>query len=145
MERHELSAFEWVVLVVGTALGAVGGVVWAGAAATAALGGSTLEGSFTAALSAARRLPDHLSDPAGAWPPGAWSLAPPPALYWAATATVALAVAALLAVVARLLLRTRVGTVPRKPLGVDARARFATAADLRPLVVRGEQPGRFLL
>src|SRR5439155_25856162 len=41
--------------------------------------------------------------------------------------------------------RSKVGTVRRRPLGVDARARFATARDLRPLVVRGRPDGRFPL
>ncbi len=69
---------------------------------------------------------------------------PGPWLYWPATAFVA-AFAAVLAVAALRMLHHRVGTAPRRPLGVDARARFATARDLRPLLVRQPMPGRFIL
>lgn len=150
MDRNALSPGEWLVVVLGAGLGVVGGVVWAGAAAAAALAGSTLRGSFADAVSAASRLPSHLGDPArawpaGTWPAGTWSVAPGPALYWAATGAVGLAAVAAVAVAVRVVLRSRVGTVPRRPLGVDARARFATGSDLRPLTVRGDDPGRFLL
>jgi type IV secretion system protein VirD4 len=45
----------------------------------------------------------------------------------------------------RLFGRARVGSARRRPLGVDARARFATRRDLRPLIVAGPVPGRFPL
>ena len=41
--------------------------------------------------------------------------------------------------------RAKVGTSSRRPLGVDARPRFAKARDLRPLLVRSPQPGRFVV
>jgi type IV secretion system protein VirD4 len=65
--------------------------------------------------------------------------------YWAATGAVIAVGAALVAVAVRLVGGSRVGTLPRRPLGVEARARFATARDLRPLVARGRCSGRFPL
>src|SRR6185503_8601866 len=83
--------------------------------------------------------------PAGAWP-APWSARfPGPVLYWSCTAVAALvavmAVAGLVAVFGR----RRVGTRRRRPLGVDARPRFARSWQLAPLLVRAAQPGRFVI
>jgi type IV secretion system protein VirD4 len=145
MERHGLSPFELLVLV-GTTVGAsVGGVVWIGAWLAAAAAGERLDASLVDAFGAGLRLPSTLGDPRLAWPTSVRAALPGPALYWPATAIAAAVAIGAGAVVLRLLGRSNVGTLPRKPLGVEARARFATARDLKPLVVRGEHPGRFLL
>jgi len=68
------------------------------------------------------------------WPVEAQALHPGPIPYWAATVVVLLAAAAAVALIFRLVSRSRVGTFPRRPLGVDARARFATAGDLGRLL-----------
>ncbi len=145
MERHGLSPFELLVLV-GTAVAAsLAGVVWLGAWLAAAAVGEGLDSSLADAFSAAIRLPRHLREPRLAWPTGLQARLPGPVLYWGATAVVAVGALGLGVVVLRLLGRSNVGTLPRRPLGVDGRARFATARDLKPLVVRGEHAGRFLL
>ncbi len=145
MERHGLSPFELLVLV-GTTVGAsVGGVIWIGAWLAAAAAGERLDASLVDAFGAGLRLPSTLGNPRLAWPTSVRAALPGPALYWPATAIAAAVAIGAGAVVLRLLGRSNVGTLPRKPLGVEARARFATARDLKPLVVRGEHPGRFLL
>lgn len=146
MERNGLSLFELLVIVCAVVVGAVGGVVWLGAWLAASVAGDgRFQASFAEAVTAATRLPGNPGRPARAWPPGAAAALPGPVAYWAVTALVLFAIVALVAVVIRLLARSKVGTLPRRPLGVDARARFATARDLRPLAVRGSRPGRFLL
>ncbi|HET7487959.1 MAG TPA: type IV secretory system conjugative DNA transfer family protein [Acidimicrobiales bacterium] len=145
MDRNGLSAGEWLVVAAGTALGLVGGVVWLGATGAARLHGTVLHVSLADAVRAASRLPSHASDPAAAWPAPAAGALPGPGPYWAVTVAVAVVALVAVAVVVRVVLRSKVGTVPRRPLGVDARARFATDADLRHLVVGRHHPGRFLL
>jgi type IV secretion system protein VirD4 len=43
------------------------------------------------------------------------------------------------------IVRRRVGTAQREPLGVDARSRFATVRDLAPMLIRRPETGRFVL
>lgn len=145
MERHSPSPFEIVVLAIGTLAGTIGGSVWLGAWLASAATAERLHASFGDALEAATRLPSHLSDPRLAWPEPQRAELPSAVMYWAATVLVVAAAVALAALVVRLLDRSNVGTVRRRPLGVDARARFATARDLKPLAVRGHQLGRFPL
>lgn len=145
MDRHDLSPLELLLVAGAAALALVGGVVWAGAWVAAVVAGSHLHADLGDALRAAGNLPHHLSRPVAAWPPAQAGALPGALTYWVATAAVALPVLAVVAVVARVVLRSRVGTVPRRPLGVDARARFAASSDLRPLVVGRTHPGRFLL
>ena len=145
MQRSDISGFELAVLVLaGAALG-IGGVVWAGAALAALAHGAPWHAGPGEALVAAARLRSHLGDPRAAWGPALAASLPRAPLYWTTTAGVTVAAAVLVAAVARLVHRSRVGTVPRSPLGVDSRARFAARSDLKALVVRGPQPGRFLL
>lgn len=118
--------------------------VWFGAAMAAALGGSRLPVGFSAGLSAASRLPGHLSDPRRAWPAPAAATLPGPILYWSATLLVAVAAAALAATAVRVW--RRISDPGRVRLGVDVRARFATRRDLAPLIVNCPPPaGRFAL
>lgn len=145
MERNGLGGFEFLVIVGAALVGSLSGTVWLGAQAAATISGGHFRVSFEDAVMAATRLPSHLGDPRLAWPAAVRASLPGPLLYWAATVVVLVTTLVLGVVVFRLLSRTRVGTMPRHPLGVDARARFATARDLKPLVVRGHHPGRFLL
>lgn len=145
MDRNGFSAGEILLVAAVAIIAAVGGVVWAGAwVATEATGG-TFRAGLQDALTAAASLPAHLSEPATAWADADATGVPGPGLYWAATATVALGVLSLAGVAVRVLSGGRVGSARRRPLGVDAHARFATRRDLAPLRVRGEQPGRFIL
>ncbi|MGH9164015.1 MAG: type IV secretory system conjugative DNA transfer family protein, partial [Acidimicrobiales bacterium] len=145
MERNGISGFELLVIVGALVVGTIGGAIWLGAWLAAVVGGGRLQASFGDALSAATRLPTNLSNPRLAWPAGVQGALPGPVMYWAVTGLTLVAVLAVAAVLFRLLSRSRVGTMPRRPLGVDSRARFATARDLKPLVVRGAHPGRFLI
>ncbi|HZT66524.1 MAG TPA: type IV secretory system conjugative DNA transfer family protein [Acidimicrobiales bacterium] len=146
MERTGgISGFELAVLGLGGAVVGIGGTVWAGAALAALSHGRGWHASLTQALAAAARLRSHLGDPKAAWGAAQAAGLPGPALYWTATAAAALAIGAVIAGLAHLVHRSRVGTLPRSPLGVDSRARFAKRPDLKALVVSGPQPGRFLL
>jgi type IV secretion system protein VirD4 len=145
MERNGLSGIELLVIVGAVLVGSLGGAVWLGAWAASTLNGGRFRMSFGDAVTAATRLPSQFGNPRMAWPAEARASLPGPLLYWAATIVLLVAVVAVAAVVFRLVSRSRVGTLPRRPLGVDARARFATTRDLKPLAVSGHHPGRFLL
>ena len=146
MERNELDGFALLVLTLGGIAGAVGGLVWAGAALAAFVTGGSFHGSFGAALSAASRLPGRLSEPASVWPEPLRAALPGPWVYWLCTAVVLAAVVALSGLVLYVWSRhSEVGEVRRKPLGVDGRARFARRRELAPLVVKHATPGRLIL
>lgn len=145
MERNTVSGFEFIVIIGATVVAAVGGIVWSGAWLAAWAAGGRLHASLADAVTAAVHLPDAMRDPRLAWPPAQRALLPAAPVYWGCTGVVLVAATGIALLVARLVRRNRVGTVPRKPLGVDARARFASARDLAPLVVRRVPPGRFLL
>ena len=145
MERHGLTGFELLVLVLGGAAASVIGAVWGGAALALLVTGHGHALPVSAAATATGSLPGHLSDPAGAWPSPHGELLPDPVVYWLCTAIVAAVMTAAGVVVARVLSGSKVGTSRRRPLGVDARPRFAKARDLAPLLVRSPQPGRFVV
>ncbi|MGI8948842.1 MAG: type IV secretory system conjugative DNA transfer family protein, partial [Ornithinimicrobium sp.] len=70
---------------------------------------------------------------------------PGPVLYWAAT-VVALAAALVIGVGAHKVFRDPVEPLDRRRrAGVTAQGRLASPSDLRPLLVRRPQPGRFVL
>jgi type IV secretion system protein VirD4 len=91
-------------------------------------------------LSAATRLPGRLSDPASAWPPGARAQLPGPAGFYGALVV-------LLGGVALIVLAVRRAAAPALARGGDASARWAGAADLRPLraPARSGAAGRLVL
>lgn len=145
MEQSSPSGGELLIVALGGLAVVVGGVVWAGAALAAVISGVEFDASLGDALTAIPLLGSNLDDPAAAWPEasGVGVVAAP--LYWVCSslcfgAAMTIALAAL-----RGWSRSRVGTAPRKPLGVDARARFARARDLKPLIVDRSEPGRFIL
>src|SRR5207245_5251714 len=84
-------------------------------------------------------------DPRLAWQPAHRSALPGPLPYWASTGLVLLLAVFVAVIILRLVNRSKVGTVRRRPLGVDARARFPTARELRTLAARRHAPGRFPL
>jgi len=87
----------------------------------------------------------NLSNPAAAWDPPYTAELPGPVLYWLCTAIAAAVLVVIAVALFRLFRRSNVGTSRRRPLGVDARPRFAKARDLGPLLVRSPQPGRFIV
>lgn len=145
MDRSSLSPAEVLVVVLGGVAVAVGVVVWSGAAVSCAIVGVPFDATPTDAVAAAPRLPGGLTDPASAWVPAVDLAGVPPALYWSATVLCAVAAIGLVVLALCVWGRVRVGTEPRQPLGVDARARFARPRQLRTIIVRGPEPGRFIL
>jgi type IV secretion system protein VirD4 len=145
VQRDSSGPGELVVLGAALAMAASGVVVWAGAALAAVVNGRHFEASPGEALRAATRLASHVTSPRAAWPSDTRVALPGPALYWAATAVVGVLVVAIVVVLARVFKGSRVGTVRRRPLGVDARPRFASRRDLAPLKVRRAMPGRFVI
>jgi type IV secretion system protein VirD4 len=136
-----------VVLPVAAVIGSIGGVTWLGAWFAVVLGGGIrLDAGLGDAVVAAVRLPGSVGNPEGAWPRATHDALPGPFAYWTGTALALVVVAAIAAGVLWLWQRVqRPGTVPRKRLGVDARARFARLGDLGALVVPGPVRGRFIL
>ena len=130
-----------VVLVAGIAA-----VAWAGAALASWLSGhGGISGGIGPALEAVVRLPEHLGDPKQAWAEPARSHLPGPVLYWAGT-LMALAGGVVVAYGGWRFFRPPQRALDRRRrLGVEAQARLAQPVDLRPLIVRGPVPGRFLL
>ena len=145
MEGQRLSGGELLVVVLGGAALAVAGVAWAGAALAAAVTGQRLDASLSDAFAALGALPRDPGDPASAWPRAAAGALPGPLVYWLATVAVAAVAGVAAAVGIHLWGGSKVGTARRRPLGVDARARFARRRDLRTILVQGSSPGRFIL
>ena len=144
MEGNGLTAGETLLIVGAVIVLVVGGSVWAGAFLSALVSGQHLDATFSMALDAAVTLPSTASDPALAWPAEVRGVLPGTVVYWMATAIAALVIVTAIAMAVRLF-RHRVGTVERRPLGVDARARFASRRDLAPLLIRKAEPGRFIV
>ncbi|MFN2504840.1 MAG: type IV secretory system conjugative DNA transfer family protein [Acidimicrobiales bacterium] len=121
------------------------GVVWAGAQLASLLNGERLTAGLAPTFHALVRLPAYADQPRLAWGPPWEAALPGPELYWACTAFAAVLAGVAVAFGMRLFGRGPVGTADRKRLGVDTKARLATARDLRPLVVKGPTPGRLIL
>lgn len=132
-------------LAVGGAALMVAGVAWSGAALAATVAGGAFRASLGDSFSALAELGRHPSDPASAWPASVADQLPGAPVYWAATTATAMTAAVIVAMGVRIWRHTDVGTVRRRPLGVDARARFARRGDLRTIAVRSARPGRFIL
>lgn len=128
----------------GIAGGALG-VVWCGAQLAALLSGHHLSAGLGPSFHALVRLPAHGDQPALAWGPPWDAALPGPQLYWACTAVAAAVAGVILLVGLRVFGRRGVGTDDRTRLGVDTKARLATARDLAPMVVKGPTPGRLIL
>ena len=107
--------------------------------------GGLLRADTRTVVSSARRLPDHLADPAGAWPEPFRSQLPGPILYWFA----AVIVVALIGLIVWLYFRIRPehqqAPDRRRRLGVDVQPRLAKAADMKSLVGRQSEANRLVL
>lgn len=145
MERDGLGVFEVLVLVLAGVAVLVNGVVWAGAALSLVLSGRPQGVAFTAAADAAGRLPANVGAPAGAWTAPYSEALPAAPLYWLSTGVAGAGAATGTAAAIRWFGRSKVGTSRRRPLGVDARPRFASRRDLRALLVDEPVPGRFVV
>ncbi len=134
------------VLVVGVAATAAAGHWLVGNLAALIGRGRLLHAGLGEALGALTRLPSHRGDPRLAWDEPARSNLPGPVVYWLAVVLVVLLVVSLATV-----LMHRLGPHRHEPpdkrrrLGVETQARLATTRDLRPLLTRRPEPGRFVL
>lgn len=145
MEREGLSGFELLVLTLGGAAAGLFAIVWAGAALALLVMGQAPAIPASAVGEALGSLPANLTAPSEAWPSPIASKLPGAIVYWPCTALAAAGFSALVALLIRWLWRSKVGTTKRRPLGVDARPRFARARDLRPLLTSRPVPGRFIV
>jgi type IV secretion system protein VirD4 len=143
---HRSATDDWLLPALLGAAAAAVATVWAGAALALAVAGhpGRSAGSLEATVQAIVRLARDPAHPASAWPPGAARLLPGPAAYWLSTAVAATLSLLLAAVGHRLWPRANVGSVRRRPLGIDAIPRFARRRELRDLHHRGEGD-RFVL
>lgn len=126
--------------------GGLAGAAWLGAQLAALLAGNDpLPAGIGDALLALTRLPSNLGDPKLAWPSEVRRQLPGPALYWASTVAVVLAAGALAFLIWRVVHGRNDALDRRERLGVSTQGRLATARDLRPLLIRRPQPGRFVV
>jgi len=92
------------------------------------------------------RLPDHLADPAHAWPAHARRLLPSPAVFYLAALLVFTALALLTALVMRWWRSAGLGARGRGgPQDGDRRAAWTHTGELRELAVRRAKRGRLIL
>lgn len=146
MEREGLDGFDAVVVTLLAGATATGTAVWGGAVLAAGAGSRLwLDAGASDAVTALTRLPEHMSDPARAWPGPISSRLPGPILYWSATAVAVAMMGAVALAAARWWHRRDWGIERRRRLGVDTQARFAHRRELAPLLVRGPVKGRFIL
>lgn len=128
------------------AAGAVAAVVWLGAELASLLSGhgqmpAGLGDGFTALV----HLPSTMSDPRLAWNAEFQPYLPGPFLYWFST-IVLVVLAAAVGWLGWKLLRAPSDSLDRRErLGVRTQGRLASRRDLRPILVRHPQPGRFVV
>ena len=96
-------------------------------------------------LAALGRLPGHWGNPRRAWPEPVASQLPGPVLYWFSVVVVVGLLIGLLGAVLTLRSRRHEPPDKRQRVGVAAQARLARAGDLRPLLTRRPEPGRFVV
>jgi type IV secretion system protein VirD4 len=147
MPGAESSGSEYAILGAAAVAGGVVASVWAGASAAALVSGhGPLGVGLVAAAHAIPGLVSHPGLPAAAWRPPAAARIPGPVLYWVCTIPVLIASIAAVAVVGSLIARRRsVGLERRTRMGLNPEARFARAADLVPLWVKGPSRNRVIL
>ncbi len=140
------SGFETVILVLGGAAVALGGVLW-GAAQFASLvrNQHPLDLGAEGVAHALPHLRDTLGDPRLAFDEPVRSQLPGPVLFWFCFTFTVVAAALVAYGLWRLFRSDRMPLDRRTRLGVGAEARLATARDLRPLIVSRPRPGRFVL
>lgn len=144
--RRDNSDEDLFVLVIGAAAVAAGGHWLVGNLAALIGRGRLLRAGFGEAVAALTRVPSHVEDPRLAWDEPTRSNLPGPVVYW-----LAVAVVVVLAVMLTTVLMRWLGSHRHEPpdkrrrLGVETQARLATTRDLRPLITRRPEPGRFVL
>lgn len=144
MEQEQQSIGPFEIAILGG--GALSAAVWAGAQLAAFLnGGKFVDLSLGDALGALAGMPSHMGEPRLAWPTGVRADLPGPVLYWLATAIVGAVVVAVVLLIARVVGGGREPLDRRNRLGVPATGHLARPSDLRPLIVRHPEPGRFVL
>ena len=137
-----MSPFEQILIAVLVGAGALGAIVWIGAAAAAAVSGNdALDAGLSDAFGAIGSLATAPDRPADAWPPPAAAQLPGPVVYWLCTALVAVSLIVVLMIGRRI---WKALSSSRRRLGVDAHARFANKREIRPLMVSGPAPGLFI-
>lgn len=115
-------------------------VVWlAGNLAALLAGSGPLALGLAEAAQVLQRLPDHVADPARAWPPAIRDELPGPTLMLVALAIALLAVLAVVMLALWVLLRLQRTRRPQDS------AEWATSRDMRELHVDGPQPGRLIV
>ena len=135
MEHHGLDTTEVVLVAAASGVAACVVTTWLGASAALAVTSKPTGVTIAAAGTATTHLPHHLASPASAWPEPYRSALPSAPVYWTCTVLAAFAVVATIGGLVWLVSRGRVGTARRRPLGVDARSRFARRRDLDPLLI----------
>ncbi len=140
---------DWTDTAFAVAIGAAGvlsGATWLGAQLAALLARNDRPAAGLGdALQALVRLPSNFSDPKQAWAPELRGDLPGPLLYWLATAVVVAVVVVLVAVGSRLVRGRSDALDRRERLGVPTQGRLATKKDLKPLLVRRPESGRFVV
>lgn len=101
--------------------------------------------SLSDALVALRNMPDHWGDPRHAWSEPAASALPGPVLYWTCAALVILVLLGVGVAVLSRMGRRHEPVDQRRRVGVETQARLAQTRDLRRLLTRRPDPGRFVL
>ncbi len=136
--------FEVVVVVIGTVVFGLVGIVYGGALLATGLFGGEVSGGLTDILGVVGRLAKRPSSPSTAWGPLATDL-PGPVAYWFSTLLVVTALALVIYGIVKLLRRWTSGS--RQRLDVQTEARLATRRDIKPLIVDSTVPpkGRMLL
>lgn len=145
VDRDGLDRWEWLAVVVAALALVLVTAVWAGAWLASFFAGNAASFPFAEAASALPRLRSVASSPADAWPEPYRSALPSAPLYWACTAVAASFFVAVAVGLFVLVTRRRIGTARRRPLGVDARTRFALRRDLSSVLVREPCDGRLVL
>jgi len=145
VERDGLTAFELMVVALGCLALSALTVVWGGGLLASLLSAPRSVPTLNHAWEAMIRLPSSVAEPAQAWPDPERSGLPGAIAYWVCTAVALVIVLGLGVLAVRVFGKSRVGSSRRKPLGVDARPRFATRWDLKPLLVSSATPGRFIV
>ncbi len=126
--------------------GTLVGLQWVSAATASFIATrQKLSATYPDAMTALLRLPEQRSAPAEAWPDAAAAQLPGPWLYWPVTALVHI-LAAVIIWKMWSWISTRSDAIDRRQrLGVEAQSHIARRRDLKPLAVRGPEPGRYLL
>jgi type IV secretion system protein VirD4 len=120
--------------------------VWAGAQLAALLAhGRSVRADLESTFQAIVSLPGALRDPKVAWPTEIAANLPGAILYWLAMALVLVVLVGVVVLGVRVFRGGDETLDRRKRLGVATQGRLGRPADMRPLLVRRAEPGRFVL